>query len=237
MTFNKISFVLLSTVLTACSSQTSAPSSCDAGPGPETGAPETTAPETAGPETSGPETSPPDVSNANVLLAQLTEAKATWTAAKASCPTYYYVSQHQYQPLGGCSKTAVEISQETPTRRRIYTVEPGTCGGGVGPGVLWDETGAAIGTQVGFPSAWTVEELFADCEKNLSSSDPAKNRLELRVGPMGVPMTCGHTPKNCADDCFIGFDLGTFVCGALPLTSAPEGGTSDADGGNASGGG
>ena len=176
---------------------------------------------TPGPDGSTPETGRPEVGKVDDLLAQLTQARATWSAAKASCTTYHYVNQHPHFPFGGCTRIDVEIADDHPTRRRSYDGR----GGCADPAsVMWDETASDIGSHAGFPAALTVEQLFDDCQQILSTHDPAQYDLRLMVGAMGVPQLCGYTPKNCADDCFTGFDLAGFACGALPPPPPVDGG-------------
>ncbi|MEA2697952.1 MAG: hypothetical protein QOI66_2223 [Myxococcales bacterium] len=162
------------------------------------------------------------------LLAQLQAARATWADAKASCPTYHYDSVRRVFPFGGCFETGVEISQDQPTRRRY-----GNCDGTPVIGDSWDETGTSIGTHPWAAAALTVERLFDDCQANVSGSDPSTNDLVLTVGPMGVPQICGHTPKGCVDDCFVGFEIDGFACGPLPPASPVDGGAGDAGDGGA----
>lgn len=160
-----------------------------------------------------------DQSTQSPLLAQLTQARATWDAAKATCATYHYNNEHQHFPFGGCSKDAIEITDDQPTRRRGYGGAVGACADAVE--VEWEETSAAIGSHAGGAAALTVEQLFADCQRSLAA-DPAMYELKLVIGPMGVPSTCGTVPKNCADDCFTGFDLTDFACGSLPPSPPPS---------------
>jgi hypothetical protein len=57
-------------------------------------------------------------------------------------------------------------------------------------------------------------------EPNAPRSDSivAQNPREdvtVDINREGVPVACWFVPKNCADDCGMGFGLGDFACGAL----------------------
>ena len=214
--FPILALSLAAVFLTGC------PSEQVATPGPD-GSAADAKPDTAIPDTSPPEVSPPDAGPAGTLLEQLAQAQATWDAAKATCGTYHYANEHQHYPFGGCSKYGIEISDNQPTRRRGYNGAVGSCADAVE--VEWEETGAGIGSHAG-AAALTVEQLFVDCQHRLSSLDPAAYELELVIGPMGVPSTCGSRPRGCLDDCFDGFTLSGFACGPLPAPPT-DGGARD----------
>jgi hypothetical protein len=149
-------------------------------------------------------------------------AKATWAAAKPSCPNYHYEALTSSW-VGFCSKTTVQIASDQPVQRS-YVANGSGCGStDAGPTETWEEVGAQqIGAHTDGAPALTAEQLFAACETSLAH-DPSTNTLTLTIGSTGVPTRCGFTPVNCLDDCYSGFQLSDVTCGSLPT----DGGTAD----------
>ena len=146
----------------------------------------------------------------------LLRAKATWAAAKPSCPNYHYESLTS-SVFGFCSKTTIEIASDQPVQRSYVGYTSGGCGSAdAGPSETWEELGAQqVGTHMDGAPALTAEQLFAACETSLAH-DPSTNTLTLTLGTEGVPNRCGFTPVNCLDDCYMGFELSDVTCGSLP---------------------
>lgn len=153
-----------------------------------------------------------DETDAGSFEPQLTEAAAVWARDKPTCAPYHY-TRTTSSFTGSRTETAVEITNDRPSRRR-YVAHFVQDDGQVKT-EQWDETGPAIGTHDGPFQAQTVEQLFAECREALAR-DPAANHLTLRIGAHGVPSTCAFFPMNCADDCSMGVSLSDFACGPLP---------------------
>ncbi|HVV48961.1 MAG TPA: hypothetical protein VHO06_04825 [Polyangia bacterium] len=150
------------------------------------------------------------------VAGELRAAEAAWAAAKPSCSTYHYQSTTQSAAFDSCATTTIEIANDQPVRRSLTAYTYGTCGGGdAGPSDSWDETGAAIGSHDDGAPALTIEQLFAACQGDLAQ-DPKQNSLTLQIGMDGVPIACGHTPNDCVDDCYLGFELSNFACTPWP---------------------
>jgi hypothetical protein len=149
-------------------------------------------------------------------------AEAIWAAAKPSCPNYHYEAL-TWSFTGFCTKTTIQIASDEPVRRSFMGGNDGCGGTDAGPTETWDEVGALqIGTHADGASALTAEQLFAACQTSLAQ-DPSTNTLTLTIGAEGVPTRCGFTPINCADDCYMGFELSDVTCGSLPA----DGGSAD----------
>jgi hypothetical protein len=158
----------------------------------------------------GSKTGGPDPIN---LPGMLSAAEATWAAAKPSCPDYQYVS-HQSSVFGTCSNTTVEIANDQPTRRSYVSCAYAPDGGTVDQ---WTEVGPAqIDSHTEGASAWTVEELLADCQKILNNAlaDPSAYSVSLTFNDQGVPVTCLATMLQCVDDCTGGLSISGFACNA-----------------------
>lgn len=153
------------------------------------------------------------------LQAMLTAAEATWAVAKPSCPDYVYES-HQSSVFGSCSNTTIEIANDQPIRRSYVSCAYVPDGGVVDQ---WSEVGAAqLDTHNEGASAWTLEELFADCQKILNNvlADPSANSVSLTFNAQGVPGNCLATTLQCVDDCTGGLSIEGFACEASPSVDA-----------------
>ncbi|MEO8214124.1 MAG: hypothetical protein ABI560_13070 [Myxococcales bacterium] len=52
-----------------------------------------------------------------------------------------------------------------------------------------------------------MEQVYDDCEQRILSKDPAANFIDLTVRDDGLLAVCSYFPKNCADDCSVGYNI------------------------------
>jgi hypothetical protein len=153
------------------------------------------------------------------LRAQLEGAVATWAAAKSGCSTYSY-DRRWMSVFGAGGSTAVEVQNDTPTRRR-YSTNVADGGAVSAWTTVWEERGDQVGLHGpsgSFFPASTVEQLLAECVTVLAR-DPAAYTLRLILNEQGVPMTCTYFPVGCFDDCSGGITILTFGCAPLALAA------------------
>lgn len=56
----------------------------------------------------------------------------------------------------------------------------------------------------------TIDEIYAICAKDYLITDNINNYITFTTANNGLLTSCGYTPKNCADDCFIGLSISAF---------------------------
>jgi hypothetical protein len=133
---------------------------------------------------------------------QLGRSRDTWTAVKGSPSRHYRYADRNSSLTGASWETLVEV-QANVVIRRTYTARDIA-------GVVtttWTEEAAAVGTHTEGAPPLTVEEVYTACSSNVLSRNPAVNRITLTFHPDGVMQTCVYEPKNCQDDCAIGYRL------------------------------
>jgi hypothetical protein len=186
-------------------------------------------PET-GPDTSDdlgikPPDAPPDTPSAT-LAASLVAARATWANAKAQCPIYHY-DRSFTSFTGWTATTAIEITNNQPSRRDYVSQENRFGTPDAGPTEQWSETGTQIGNHGSGSPALTVEQILSLCDSVVANNP--HEYVRLAINAQGVPVECAFRPVNCADDCDMGFWLSNFACAPLGPGDGGAGGDASHD--------
>lgn len=71
----------------------------------------------------------------------------------------------------------------------------------------YHEMSEDLGTHEEGAEPLTIDELYQICIARYLSVDEQSNSIYFNTNDAGVITTCGYVPKNCADDCFRGFDM------------------------------
>jgi hypothetical protein len=123
-------------------------------------------------------------------------------------PDYGYVSSDTWSGgLGGHDdRTELDIHNDRVVQRRFwsdsryrsYPAAPD-----------WAETDAAVGSHYDRHAApaLTIERLHVVCEANVLSKPRSDFDVVLDFGADHIITKCSYRPKNCADDCTIGYDI------------------------------
>jgi len=135
---------------------------------------------------------------------QLAQSRQTWSALKgANGPNYRYTDT-AYSFTGRSWEMTVEVAADVVVRRSFVTKDDK---GAAVPDQGWIEEGATLSSHQGSVAAQTMEQVYDDCEQRILSKDPTANFITLTVHDDGLLAACSYFPKNCADDCAVGYDI------------------------------
>lgn len=71
----------------------------------------------------------------------------------------------------------------------------------------YTETGDELGFHETGAEPLTIDELYEICISEYLVVNEAENAIYFNTTDAGVISECGYVPDNCADDCFIGFQI------------------------------
>ncbi len=59
--------------------------------------------------------------------------------------------------------------------------------------------------------AMTLDDVYNACDRDILTVDPDTNFITFTTAENGLLEVCSFFPKNCQDDCSVGFQIGTFT--------------------------
>jgi hypothetical protein len=132
---------------------------------------------------------------------QLDRSRGSWSTAKQSGSVYRYVDTAT-SFTGNSSATTIEVNNDAVVRRTFSSEDSSG-------NVLesWTEEGATLGTHAQGKPPLTMEQVYDYCEDTVLSKSPADNLITLVLRADGLLSVCSYFPKNCADDCAVGYYL------------------------------
>jgi hypothetical protein len=151
--------------------------------------------------------------------ARLAAARLMWANAKPDCPVYHY-SRYHLSFTGFEATTTIEIANDRPARRSYVSVHDRFGNSDAGPQEKWDEVGSEVGSHTAGDPALTVEQIETLCD-SIVAQNPRED-VTVDINREGVPVACWFVPKNCADDCGMGFGA-DFACGPLAIVDGGVG--------------
>lgn len=135
---------------------------------------------------------------------QLARSRTSWNAVKGGPQHHYRYSNADGSFSGARWETRIEVIDDRVTARAFMSTDPsGTVA------QAWTEEGAAIGSHTGAAPALTIDQVYDRCAAEVLTKDPATNRIVLEFRDDGVLGVCLYVPKNCADDCAVGYRIST----------------------------
>lgn len=134
--------------------------------------------------------------------AELKQSLRTWSELKASNePQYRYTSQDSGW-TGGYSRTTVDVVDDAVVSRDFATFSP------EGEELLsWTEDAASLGGHPEGGAPLTIDQIYKRCRSEILSKDAEENWITLTFREDGVLEHCSYFPRNCADDCDVGFTI------------------------------
>jgi hypothetical protein len=135
---------------------------------------------------------------------QLSRSRQSWEGIKARPTTHYRYTDRNSSFTGSTWDITTEVLNDQVTERSWVIKDRNGA-------VLdsWTETGAAIGSHTGVGPVLTIDGVYDGCESEVLSKDPATNLITLTFRDDGVLAVCTYFPKNCADDCAVGYHIST----------------------------
>jgi hypothetical protein len=135
---------------------------------------------------------------------QLAQSRQTWSALKGSNGPSYRYTNTTSSFTGWSTETTIEVATDVVVRRSFMIKDDKDA---AVPDQGWIEEGATLSTHQAPVAAQTIEQVYDDCEQRILSKDPAANFITLTVHDDGLLAACSYFPKNCADDCAVGYDI------------------------------
>ncbi len=135
---------------------------------------------------------------------QLAQSRQTWSALKGTNGPSYRYTNTTSSFTGWSTETTIEVASDVVVRRSYLMKDDK---GAVVPDHGWVEDGATLSTHQAPVAAQTMEQVYDDCEQRILSKDPSANFITLTVHDDGLLAACGYFPKNCQDDCAVGYDI------------------------------
>lgn len=134
---------------------------------------------------------------------------------KQSCQDYSYeIDDSSFS--GYWAKTTIQVSQDQVMGRSLVAGNVSDTDGSRFTTTTWTETASEIGSHPEGRPARTMEQLYADCDRDVLTQDPDQNQVSFQADAQGVLRSCWYVPRNCADDCTFGVVLSQFSCGLAP---------------------
>lgn len=75
----------------------------------------------------------------------------------------------------------------------------------------YSETNTDLGSHEKGADLLTIDDLYNSCASDFLIVDPENNTLYFETDIKGLMTTCGFVPNNCADDCFYGVTINSFI--------------------------
>ena len=139
---------------------------------------------------------------------------ATWNTLKIQYDDCYSYSSRYTSWVGSSATTTINIEDGIVVQRSYQGFD---VNGAVTSSYVETES-AEIGSNLSGAEAKTMDEIYTDCSDYLVKSQD-DNYVYFETDEYGLISLCGHTPKNCADDCFIGDRITTFDFCPIILTT------------------
>lgn len=74
----------------------------------------------------------------------------------------------------------------------------------------YTEAGDELGSHEAGAEPLTIDQLYGICISEYLVVNETENTIYFNTNDTGVISECGYVPDNCADDCFIGFQMSNF---------------------------
>ncbi|MFT4095190.1 MAG: hypothetical protein QM640_16280 [Niabella sp.] len=71
----------------------------------------------------------------------------------------------------------------------------------------WTEDETTLYSHDGWNVSLTLDEIYAKAKNEWLQVDEDENWIYFETENDGMISSCGYTPKNCADDCFMGINI------------------------------
>ena len=136
---------------------------------------------------------------------QLYRSHATWTTVKGNDGRSYRYTDRDSSFTGFSWETTIEVHGATVVSR-AYTRKD--MAGAVAE--TWTEDASALGSHAAGAPPLTIDEIYDRCASTVLAKDPAANLITLTFHDDGVLDTCTYFPKNCADDCAVGYRISSY---------------------------
>lgn len=74
----------------------------------------------------------------------------------------------------------------------------------------WVENQSELNSHSEGAKPMTLDEIYGSCKTAILSVNEDENFIFFRAENNGILSTCSYVPKNCADDCAMGFNIVSF---------------------------
>lgn len=131
----------------------------------------------------------------------------TWKTAKMNNGNSYSYTVDFNSFFGFGSTTTITVLNNIVVQRdyESYTVNGETFDKEIIS--IWSETLKDLGVHKEGAEPKTIEELYGLCENSILNVSEKNNFITFLTENNGIISTCSYFPKNCQDDCAIGFNI------------------------------
>jgi len=129
-----------------------------------------------------------------------------WQAYRQSVNNNYTYTVTTVSWIGVATETTITVRNGIVTARDYAEFQ--LASSGHVPVKSWSETGTGLNTH-GNEGAeiMTLDEVYNKASSVWLRADPKANNIYFETENNGLISSCGYSPKNCADDCFVGVTI------------------------------
>ncbi len=133
------------------------------------------------------------------------ESLRAWEEAKTALGNSYEYTSEMSSVFGFGSTTVIEVNKGEVVSRtyEAYTLDPETREKIVGNS--WVETSLELNSHTEGAPTLTIDEIYFRCKNEILSVNESQNYISFSAENQGILSVCTYFPKNCADDCGVGF--------------------------------
>ena len=134
----------------------------------------------------------------------LKSLRAWENAKKTQGNNYEYISESS-SVFGFGSSTQITVSNGVVVSRSYerYTLSENTREKIVTDS--WTENSSELNTHEEGAPILSIDEIYFRCKNEILSVNKDQNYISFRAENQGLLSSCTYFPKNCADDCAVGF--------------------------------
>ncbi|MEK6155648.1 hypothetical protein WIW50_20480 [Flavobacteriaceae bacterium 3-367] len=144
------------------------------------------------------------------FTSEFDQSLSQWRQLKAQFNNSYVFSLVQSSVFGFGSTTTITVQNGVVTQRAFEAYQRTDTPGEKEVTRSWVENQDELNTNDEGAAPMTIDEIYTSCDKDILSVSPDDNFIDFGTDSNGVIQLCTFIPKNCADDCIVGFVLDSF---------------------------
>lgn len=144
------------------------------------------------------------------FASEFDESLSQWRQLSAQFNNSYVFSLVQSSVFGFGSTTTITVENGAVTQRAFEAYQRTDTPGEKEITRSWVENQDELNSNDEGAPPMTIDEIYNACDKDILSVNPADNFIDFKTDANGIIRLCTFFPKNCADDCNVGFVLGSF---------------------------
>lgn len=139
------------------------------------------------------------------------ESRDFWKDQKKEKGNSYMYTSTRSSVFGFGGTTEITVINDKVTKRAYqgFTTDENT-GVIVNTDVNYIEENEDVGTNEPGFTPLTIDELYESCASEYLTVNESENFIYFETEPNGLINHCSYFPKNCQDDCSIGFTIHSF---------------------------